>query len=506
MAKRAAAVTRPFVDLDHRSSIPLARQLYERLRQAILSGQLAPGARLPSTRGLADQLGVARNTVLGAYEQLAAEGYLESVVGRGTTVARVAPDLLLTTPASVARARPRREHPPETTLTERNRALTQLSGAIRPWLAAGQGAMPAFRVGVPALDEFPLRLWARLVARNARRLLPDALTYQSPAGYPPLREAIAAYLGVARGVRCSAEQVLITAGAQGALDLAARVLLEPGEAAWIENPGYFGARGALLAAGARLVPVPVDREGLNVAAGIARAPQARLAIVTPSRQSPLGVTMSVARRLALLEWAKQASAWIVEDDYDSEYRFVGRPLEALQALDDANRVLYVGTFSKVLFPALRLGYLVVPSELVALFIAARRFIDTHAPFLEQAVVTDFMTEGHFLQHIRRMRALYAGRRAALVAAAKRELGEQLEFQAPAAGLHLVGWLPPGLDDMAVSRQAEQHGVEAIPVSRFALEPLPRGGLMLGFAPIPEREIIAGVQRLALALAVPSDQP
>jgi GntR family transcriptional regulator/MocR family aminotransferase len=500
MAKRAAAVARPLVDLDHRSAIPLSRQLYERLREAILSGQLAPGARLPSTRGLADQLGVARNTVLGVYEQLGAEGYLESAVGRGTMVARVAPDRLLMTPAPVCRTRSRKEIAPEMGLTERNRALQQLSSGIRPWLAAGEGAVPAFRVGVPALDVFPQRLWARLVARRARQFRPDALTYQSPAGYPPLREAIAAYLGVARGVRCSAEQVLITAGAQGALDLAARVLLEPGDAAWMENPGYFGARGALLAAGARLVPVPVDREGLNVAEGIARAPQARLAMVTPSRQSPLGVTMSVGRRLALLEWAKQAHAWIVEDDYDSEYRFVGRPLEALQALDENERVLYVGTFSKVLFPALRLGYLIVPPGLVDVFIAARRFIDTHAPLLEQAVVTDFMIEGHFLQHIRRMRTLYAGRRAALVAAAKRELGEQLEFQAPAAGLHLVGWLRPGLDDAAVSRRAALCGVETIPLSRFALEPLQRGGLLLGYAPIPEREIVGGVQRLALALA------
>jgi GntR family transcriptional regulator/MocR family aminotransferase len=499
MAKRVKSVAAPDFNLDHASSAPLTRQLYERLRQAILSGHLQAGTRLPSIRGMASQLGISRNTVASAYLQLSAEGYTLGRVGHGTRVAPLLSERTYSVPASPP-AQQTRSTLPADELSERGRVLLQTPFLPRSLLAWEPGASQAFRVGVPALDEFPQQLWARLTARRARRSFPTLLSDWNPAGYRPLREAITTHLRVARGVRCDPEQVIITAGAQGGLDLAARVLLDPGDIVWIEDPGYLGTKGALLGAGARLVPVPVDQEGLDVAAGKARAPHARLAVVTPSHQSPLGVTMSLARRLALLEWAKEQRAWIVEDDYDSEYRFAGRPLAALQGLDSAQRVLYLGTFSKVLFPTLRLGYLIAPPQLVSALLAARRFIDMHVPLLEQAVVADFINEGHFTRHIRRMRLLYAERRAALIVALERTCAGLLEVVAPEVGMHLIGWLPAGVSDQLAARQAAEQGVQAVPLSLACLEPLRRGGLLLGYAAVNEREIEEGVRRLISANA------
>ncbi len=300
-------------------------------------------------------------------------------------------------------------------------------------------------------------------------------------------------------MRCTWEQVIVVSGSQQALDLAARVLLDPGDLAWVEDPGNMGARGALIGAGARLAAVPVDREGLNVAAGVERAPGARLAYVAPSHQYPIGVTMSFARRMALIRWAAEAGAWILEDDYDSEYRYTGRPLEALQGLDPEERVVYIGTFSKVLFPALRLGYLVVPPDLVDAFTAARELTDRHPPTVEQAILSDFITGGHFARHLRRMRLLYAKRQATLIEAADRELFGLLDVRPADAGMHLVGWLPEGVDDREASRHALERGVEATAVSLYGTAPDKRGGLMLGYPAVDEDEIRAGVRRLASAL-------
>ena len=320
-----------------------------------------------------------------------------------------------------------------------------------------------------------------------------------------MREAISGYLGARRAARCSPEQVVVVSGSQQALDLAARVLLDPGDAAWVEDPGYAGARAALAGAGARLVPVPVDDDGLDVSAGKEREPDARLAYVTPSHQYPLGPTMGLGRRLELLRWASGAGAWIVEDDYDGEYRYGGRPLEALQGLDTGGRVVYVGTFSKVLFPALRLGYLVVPPDLVDAFVAARELSDRGSPVIEQSVLADFIAEGNFARHVRRMRALYASRQEALVEAAKQELSGLLNIGPAEAGMHLVGSLPWGADDREASRRATSYGVEAPPVSAYAMKGAPypenphRPGLLLGYAALTEAEILRGVRRLAAAL-------
>jgi GntR family transcriptional regulator/MocR family aminotransferase len=357
----------------------------------------------------------------------------------------------------------------------------------------------AFRPGPGAYDEFPTRVWMRLLAKRWRGPMREMLAYGESAGYRPLREAIASYVRAARAVRCDASQVVVVSGSQQGLDIIARLLLDPGDHVWIEDPGYLGARGALLGAGANVLPVPVDDEGLVVSSGMARQPHARMVYVTPSHQFPMGVTMSLARRLALLEWVRRSGAWVIEDDYDSEFRYSGRPIAALQGLDVSGRAIYLGTFSKVLFPALRLGYLILPPGLVEPVTGARALIDRHSPLIDQAVLADFIAEGHFARHIRRMRALYAQRHQTFIEAARKELGGLLEVEPQDAGMHLVGWLPEGMDDAAASRSAFAHGVEAPPLSAYAMERPARGGLLLGFTATGPREIRDGVRRLAVAL-------
>jgi GntR family transcriptional regulator/MocR family aminotransferase len=497
--RRRAAVAMVAVGLDPGLRVPRYRQLYDTIRDAILAGRLRPGARLPSTRALAQQVRASRNTVLAAFEQLAAEGYLSGRVGAGTTVAATVPETL-------SRVRP---EPAAAGGGPRRRAALSRRGALllqsRPALPPATGPRP-FRPGLPAFDAFPFELWARLVARRWRRAPRQLLDYGDPAGYRPLREAIAAYLGEARAVRCEAGQVIVVTGSQQGIDLAARVLLDPGDGVWMEDPGYPGARHALAAAGLRITPVPLDAEGIDVRAGAARAPAARLVYVTPSHQYPLGVTMSLARRLALLDWADRARAWVLEDDYDSEYRYAGRPLAALQGLDAAGRVIYLGTFSKVLFPALRLGYLVVPPDLVDGFTAARALTDRHSPSVTQAVLADFIADGHFARHIRRTRALYAERQAVLVEAAAAGLAGRLRVPPSEAGMHLVGWLPPGADDRAASAAAAAGGVDAPPLAAFRARGRGPGGLLLGYAGLDAGQIRDGVRRLAAALAGGAGRP
>ena len=491
------------VPLDRSSRAPLHRQLYDGLREGILAGRFPAGARLPSTRGLAAELDVSRNTVTSAFSQLLVEGYLEGRVGSGTYVAGDLPDEMLK-----ARRGARNAGSDEESVTSVGRRLSrrgELLASTRTVTVRDVGRPRAFRPCVPALEEFPHGEWRAIVARRWRRPPVGVLGYGDPAGYRPLREAIAGYLGAARAVRCSPEQVVVVSGSQQALDLAARVLLDPGDAVWVEDPGYAGARAALAGAGASLVPVPVDGDGLDVSAGTEREAGARLAYVTPSHQYPLGPTMGFSRRLELLRWASRAGAWIVEDDYDGEYRYSGRPLEALQGLDAEGRVIYIGTFSKVLFPALRLGYVVVPPDLVDAFVAARELSDRHSPVIEQAVLADFIAEGHFARHVRRMRTLYAARQAALVEAAREELDGLLETGPAEAGMHLVGFLPEGTDDREVSRRAAYYGVEVSPISAYAIKGAPypenpcRPGLLLGYAALTEAEILRGVRGLAAAL-------
>jgi GntR family transcriptional regulator/MocR family aminotransferase len=461
--------------LDRRLAAPLYRQLYERIRAAILAGRLPPGTRLPATRSLAAQLAASRATVQLAYELLAAEGYVAGQAAAGTRVAAL--------PDAASRRRARQPRPP-------------------PPFPGGQGEGPPlpFQVGLPALDAFPRKLWSRLAARHARGLSEAALAYQPPAGQPALRRAIQRYLAVARGIDCSLEQVLVTTGFQGAMGLLAAALLRPGDGVWVEDPGYFMARDALALAGARLVPVPVDEEGIDVAAGLAAAPRARLAVVTPAHQFPLGHTMSLSRRLALLAWAEAASAWIVEDDYDGEFRYDGRPPPALKSLDRAGRVIHAGTFGKVVFPGLRLGYLVLPEALVEPLLRARRLLAPLAAALDQATAADFLEQGHFARHVRRMRRLYAERRAALAAALAASFGPRLAIEPRPGGMHLLARPDLGAGDAELARRAASAGMAVEPLSRMALAAAPSPGLLLGFTNVAPEAAAALAARLRAALA------
>jgi len=473
------------------ANIPLYKALYIHMRAAILSGELQGGMKLPSTRAMAEELNVSRNTVLNAYRQLLAEGYLEGREGSGTFVARISPEQLLAAPHTPNTTQPSRTESSRPVFSARAKA--QISASHPP----SDGTLPRpFVPEAPALDAFPYQLWSRLVVRQARRMPANDFAYQDSAGYRPLREAIVAHVTVTRQVHCTSEQVMIVPGSQGALDLAARMLVNTGDPVWLEDPGYSGALGAFLGAGADIIPVPVDQEGLVVDIGIERASQARLAYLTPSHQFPLGVTMSLSRRLALLDWAKRANAYILEDDYDSEFRFASRPLATLQGLDDSNRVIYIGTFSKVLFPSLRLGYLILPPALVDPFLKVRRLIDIHSPMLEQAVLADFMAEGHFARHLRRMRTLYAERRGALLEAAR---NLPIQIDSPEAGIHCVGWLPDGIDDLRVANMAPEYDLNLTPISSFSIEPRSRRGLLLGYGGFREQEIKKGAQRLGALL-------
>jgi GntR family transcriptional regulator/MocR family aminotransferase len=349
---------------------------------------------------------------------------------------------------------------------------------------------------MPALDEFPKAVWTRLLSRSVRRHGASLLAYGDAAGHRPLREAIAVYLASARGVRCTWEQVVVLSGAQQGIELAARILIDPGDQVWHEEPGYLGARGAFRTAGATLVPVRVDDEGLDVAAGIATAPSARLAYVTPSHQYPLGVTMSLARRLSLLAWAERTGAWSIEDDYDSEFRYSGRPIAAVQGLDESARVVYVGTFNKVMFPSLRLAYLVAPPGVVDAIVAARALSDGHPPLHVQAALTDFVAEGHFGAHVRRMRTLYGERRDVLMEALEAQLGGSVTLGPTDAGMHAVAHLDGRYDDLALVARAAEAGFGVGALSRQYLRRLPPAGLLLGFTGSPPNELRCGVRSLA----------
>lgn len=456
-----------------RSKLPLQEQLYVRIRQAIAEGRILPGERLPAARTLASDLAIARGTVDGAYGRLAGEGY---VITRGAAGTVVSPELRV----ERRTARPRRQ----ATLT-----TFETTTGVRP-----------FQPGLPALDRFPRALWGRLTARAGRRLAPTLLAYPDPLGLPELRQAIAAYLAVSRGVSCEPGQIVITAGYQAGLDLIVRLLLHPGDQVWFEEPGYFLARHSLQAAGLTLQPVPVDDEGLDVAAAVSAAPRARLAVVTPSHQSPLGVALSLTRRQDLLAWASEARAWIVEDDYDGEFHYVGRKLPALKSLDSADRVIYAGSFSKTLFPALRLGYLVIPHALQRIVEEARRRTIHGEPVLGQMVTAEFLTGGHFGRHLKRMRALYTSRRAALLRALNTAFGSDIDIADHRGGLILQACFPASNNDVVLARSAEMHSLAPLALSSQYLGRPRAHGLLLSFTNVDEEQADRLARRLHRSLA------
>lgn len=459
------------------TTTPLYRQIYDGLRRAVLDGRLRPGERVPSTRALARELAVSRLPVLAAYEQLLHEGYLRGRVGSGTFVSGAVPDHLLAAPPLRAGA----------------------VGRAPPPAAEEEGGLGPFRMSLPALDRFPHAVWARLVARHAHGLRHVEMAYGDPAGLPALRSAIAGHLRAARAVRCEADQVVVVSGSQAALRLAAAVLLGPGDRVAVEEPGSPSARAALLAGGAALVPVGVDQEGLRVDALRRERRRVHAVYVTPSHQYPLGAAMSAGRRFALLDWAARRGAWILEDDYDSEYRYASRPLGALQGMDPADRVVYVGTFSKVLFPALRVGYLVVPPSLRDRFVAAREAFDLFSPTLYQVVLAEFVRAGHFARHLRRMRGVYLRRRDALLAGLDRHCGRRLTVANADAGLHLTALLPEGSDDRDLLRRMAGRGLTASTLSGCYVGDIGRQGLLLGFGGSTESRLLKASRVLGSVL-------
>ncbi|WP_395681050.1 PLP-dependent aminotransferase family protein [Inquilinus sp.] len=465
--------------LDRSGGLPLHRQIYDGIRGAILAGALRPGQRIPSTRGLAVELGVSRLPVLAAYEQLLHECYLEGRAGSGTYVSQALPDELLESRPALDAPRPEPRIPPE----------------------RDYGGLAPFRTSLPALDRFPHASWARLVARHAQRLPLAHMAYGDPAGLPALRAAIADHLRAARGIRCDAGQIFVVSGSQAALRIAAGMLLVPGDSVAMEEPGYGGARAALTAGGARLLPVPVDEAGLDIDA-LRRAGPVRAAYVTPSHQYPLGMSMTAARRLALLDWARREGAWVLEDDYDSEYRYVSRPLGALQGMDGHGRVIYIGTFSKVLFPALRIGYLVVPPALLPDAVRARLAFDLFPPTLYQSALAEFLAEGHFARHLRRMRGVYQARRAALLDGLARHCSDRLVVHNADAGLHVAVLLPDGRDDTDLVRRLGERGLTATALSTCYAGPACRSGLLLGFGGSDERRLLEATRVLGEVLRAP----
>jgi len=469
----------------HRATdAPLFHQIYQQLRSAILSGTLRPGTKLPSTRELAAQLGVSRPTVVSAFEQLLAEGYASGKKGAGTYIAS---DL----PEPFAAIHGRRKRP----AAKAAASSRELGGFVDVTMQSDERP---FNLGRTLVDARTAELWRKLSASSLRSFGRHHLGYADPHGMLELRKSVCDYLQAARAVRCEPEQVVITAGTQQALDIVIRVMQGPDKEVWIEDPGYSLTRLALVAAGAKVCPIPVDQHGVNVTEGIRRAPKARAVFITPSHQFPKGVALSMARRLELLVWARESGAWIVEDDYASEFRYSGRPLASLQGLDEAERVIYIGTLNKALFPGLRMGYAVVPPSLVRAFVTARYLMDRQPSSLCQAVVAAFMEEGHFAAHIRRMREMYRSQRDALVAALRRRLGDHLTVDPPDQGMHLVAYTRSGLSDVTVERRGREHGVIVGAMSRLYVEAPAQSALMLGFSGYPRQIIAPAIARLAQA--------
>jgi GntR family transcriptional regulator / MocR family aminotransferase len=490
MVKRAGGALLPMLVVDRDANTSISQQLAGRIREMILQGELAPGQRLPSSRTLAHDQKVSRTTAIGVYEQLESEGLIVSKVGAGAYVSEA---LKAIRPEAPGKGRP--NGPPPREPARLAKLARSASGQYFSRLPHPTNSR-AFVTGTPDLDAFPVALWARLTARHWRQSRSEMLGYPDAGGLTRLRRAISQHLRANRGVVCEPEEVFIFSGAQDAFNRIGNTLLDPGDTVWFENPGAIGARNSLISSGARLVPVPLDDEGLSVEAGLREAPDVRLVFVTPSHQHPLGVTMSVERRFELLRAAEHAGAWIVEDDYDGEFYYSGRPPPTLRSVDTTGRVIYVGTFSKSLFPALRLGFLVAPPSLVDVFGRLAGATSQGAPTNQQAVVASFIEEGHFAAHIRRMRKVYEERHDLLIDASRRQLDGLMRVQRAESGIQTVGHLADGLSEIAVSEAAARQGIVGTPISRFCLEPVAISALALGFSACGERDIVNGVNTLA----------
>lgn len=483
--KHSAGALISLFDLDRGSPHSLYKQVYNTLRSSILEGHLESGSRIPSSRQLANELGVSRNTVVQAYDQLQAEDFLESGVGQGSYIKLQFSEQL--TPVK------KTNHLNRARVSKRGQAMLD---AYTPETPAG--SPPPFVSGIPALDSFPFKAWQRAMQRAARVITSGDMNYGPTAGYYPLRKSLASYLAVARGVRCTPEQIIMVNGVQPGLDLIARLLTDPGDGVWIEDPGHFGARSAFTAAQNTLMPAPVDQEGLRISPAMQQDDDARLVYVSPSHQSPTGVIMSLERRLQLLKWANEKNAWIIEDDYDSEFRYRGQPLAALQGLVENAPVLYMGTFSKTFVPSIRMAYLVVPEELVETFCHGRRTVDTHSPTPLQVAMHLFIEEGHMTSHIRRMRNLYAERQRLFLEAAEKYFGNTILFHPSDSGMHLVGDVGQQ-NDRLLSKAAHEAGFVVTALSDYFIGKADRRGLIFGYTCVRNEEMDKKVKQLAKVL-------
>ncbi|MEM7172731.1 MAG: PLP-dependent aminotransferase family protein [Pseudomonadota bacterium] len=517
MVKRAGGVFLDFLRADPESPKPLYRQIYQEIRKAVLSGRLQPGTRLPSTRTLSKDLGVSRTTLRQSFDQLIDEGYLDGKTGYGTFV-----------PLELARAGAQQSLKgkiKEETYEPRLPTISQRGKTLTTARVFGSASAAAFDPALPGLDLFPASLWARVAARRWRRLGGSLLGYDQPGGYRPLRHALAQYLRSARGLICDEEQIIVTAGAMQTFTLLSHLLLDPGDQVWIESPGIISGRNILAGTGAQIIPVPCDRFGLDISAGVRLKTAPKMVHITPSRHYPLGYTMPLHRRLELLSWAHEHNAWVIENDYDSEFRFKGAPLPALQGLDRRELVIYTGSFGKTLFPGLRLSYLVVPPRLVQPFQAAQlSYMPCPVPI--QAIVADFINEGHYTNHVRQMRMAYSARESALAAEIKDQCGELLSPEPTGSGFHFLAHVAKGHDPVTITKNAKDLGIVAYNLAsyyltRSAADNLPADtwpppgenkkmdgikALVLGFACLPADEMGTAVEKLRRAIVQSKKKP
>ncbi len=483
--KYSAGALIALFDLSRDNSISLYKQIYNTLRSVILNNHVVKGARLPSSRTLANELGVSRNTIVLVYEQLQAEGFITSGVGKGTFISTQFNQSQFIKKKFISDKKVR--------TSKRGQAMLDAYTSEAP-----SGSPPPFVPGIPALDVFPFRQWQRAVNHAHKIITPSEMNYGPTAGYLPLRKSLASYLAVARGVRCSPEQIFIVNGVQQGLDLICRLLTDPGETIWLEDPGHTGARSAFAAAQLKMKPVSVDQQGLLITVKMQQSKKGSLVYVTPSHQSPTGAIMSLERRIRLLEWARSRNAWIIEDDYDSEFRYRGQPLPALQGLIEDAPVLYLGTFSKVFAPGIRMAYLVIPEFMIETFSHARRAVDTHSPIPLQAAMQVFIDEGYFTTHIRRMRNLYAERQNLLLKATRKYFGNTIHLSSSNSGMHLVGYINQN-NDQILSNAACGEGYVVPALSGHYLNKPDRFGLLFGYACVPSADMDAHVKRLAKVL-------
>ncbi|PCI02604.1 MAG: GntR family transcriptional regulator [Hyphomicrobiales bacterium] len=492
MSKPIKGARLQFLAIEKSISTPIYRQIESQIRNAILTGIIKPGLLLPASRVLAQDLGVSRPTMVRVYEYLSFEGFLETRHGSGTFVSRTLPDYL-----PHKNAQPENSKQKNAEITKPLSKIGKKFNILAPSLNRSQFA--AFLPNVPAFDRFPFARWQKIRDNCLKADHTNLLGYEDSSGHMPLRRSIAEYLAVHRGDVCDPEQILIVPGATAAFHLAVMLLSNPGDKVWLEDPGPDGVRAMLMALGRNIINLDVEADGMDVQSAIQHNSNARLAFTMPSRQHPLGVTLSLTKRMKLLDWASKNRSWIIEDDYDSEFRYSGRPLGSMRSIDTTSSVIYVGTFSKSLFPSLRIGYLVLPENLIGTFRSALGTISRSISILDQATLARFIDEGYFTAHIRQMQNLYSTRRASFIEIAKKKLSGLLDIEAPDSGINVIGWLPKGTDDLQISKDLRDAGIHTFPLSLFRARPSNQAGLVMGFAGTDRAETVKKMALLASVL-------